>query len=127
MISRKILFAAGLLGSTASAQTIPDFGADSGAFAAIEGLGFSVKNNTAASLSCARGVPDSLLGPMQIHWSDRFILESGKDVALRSASSRVYFFCDAPADRNVYALKPGERYSYLVGQAGKIRLRRIRP
>lgn len=120
--------AACLLSSPTLAQTIPEHGGSvwNGTDMIVASL-FVVKNNSGLPITCARGLPDRLLGAAQIHWGDRFVTASGADVSFSDLSPRMYLFCDAPVEAKVYVLGPGQRYSMLPSGPGRIRLFRVNP
>lgn len=121
-----LLFMMGMISQPAAGQTIPENGIIDTGFAMIVANRFSVKNNTAQNISCAEGKPDRLLGAAQIHWRGRFEIPPGQDFSAAAVQERLYFFCDRPVEPNVYALKPGKRYS-LLPSGGTVKLRLVRP
>jgi hypothetical protein len=79
-----------LLSSPTLAQTIPGHGGSvwNGTDMIVASL-FVVKNNSGLPITCARGLPDRLLGAAQIHWGDRFVTASGADVSFSDLSPRL--------------------------------------
>lgn len=87
---------------------------------AVGGGLYMVKNNSSERLKCRYRVDDG-------EWGPSFRMRRGAEFSLRQppGTSGLAFFCERPAKRVSYLLRPGERYSLLRADDGAIELRAI--